>query len=334
VFNLDTCDFVVWGYKNVYHTHTHIHEAFVRTLQLMGKRVRWLDQADKHVGTFSNTLVITNHDCITNSYWPWETPIRSALPRRDDCFYLIHGMNDVASICDEFSKYPSLSWNVFHDFSHTLGMPSGDYPRPPVGVPLTDCVYLDTDVPFYPNQKHMNFRWATDLIPSEIEANKPNMILGRHSRFINWVGTVWWVNEKELSEFRNACEKDGKEFRHLGGGQQGVISVQENIRLVRTSFMAPAISGSHHLTEGYAPCRIFKNISYGQFGITNSKRVNDIFEGKLIFNPDPHDLYFEAKERLATMKVEELHALMDYVAKKHTYINRINAVFQAIRMLT
>jgi hypothetical protein len=78
---------------------------------------------------------------------------------------------------------------------------------------------------------------------------------------------------------------------------------------------------------------MFKNISYGQFGITNNKRVNDIFGNKLIYNPDSYKLYYEAKERLASMQVTELHALMDEVAKKHTYLNRIDAVIKAIREL-
>lgn len=336
MFNINTCRFVVWGYKNTYHTHTHIHEAFYRTLLRMGKQVKWMDSADDiRRDDFSNTLFITNHDCVTNNYWPWDKPCISKLPKFDDCFYVIHGLNDNPEARGMFSNHGNkLSWNVYHDYSSTLGMPVRDYPRPKVGVPLTESILLDTDTPFYIKQKHMDFRWATDLMPDEIEANKPRRMLSLNEKNIYWVGTVWWVNQKELLEFRRACEEDGINFNHLGAGQNGIINIDENIKLVRRSWMAPAISGSHHLTEGYVPCRIFKNISYGQFGITNSKRVNDIFGGKLIFNPDPYKLYYEAKERLQHIDVKELHSLMDEVASKHTYVNRINSVMQAVRLIT
>lgn len=302
----------------------------------MGKNVMWTDGTYPIAFDCDNTLFITNHECITNHYWPWEsTPIISKLPINENSFYMVHGLNDNPTVKDMFKDHKKrLSWNVYHDYSDRLGMPSGDYPRPPVGVPLSEGVWLDTDIPFYPEARHINFRWATDLTPTEIELQKPDCILGQHSNIINWVGTVWRVNEVEIANFKDECEKDHKIFRHIGAGQNGVVSIQDNIDLVRQSFMAPAISGSHHLTEGYAPCRIFKNISYGQYGITNSKRVNDIFNGKLIFHPDVRELYHIAKERLATMDRKELWALMDEVAKKHTYINRLTAVFKAIKELS
>lgn len=326
--NLDTCKFLVWGFKNVYHTHSHIHEGFYRALKLTGKHVDWLDETcDLSNYDLSNTLVITNHDCLyEGDYWPWNKPRISKLPIREDCFYVVHGLNDHKETREIFEgKNISLSWNVYNDYSKKLG----DL----VGVPLTECVFLDDDIPFYPGQKHLEFRWATDLIPEEIEKNKPDQMLSLIDKSIYWVGTIWQVNASEIGDFIRACKEDGTEFIHTGAGQKGVIGIEENISLVRKSYMAPAISGSHHLTEGYAPCRIFKNISYGQFGITNNKRVNDIFGGKLIYNPDSYKLYYEAKERLASMQVTELHSLMDEVAKKHTYLNRIDAVIKAIREL-
>ena len=55
----------------------------------------------------------------------------------------------------------------------------------------------------------------------------------------------------------------------------------------RSEYFAPAISGSHHLTEGYFPCRAAKNVSYGAFLVTNNKRVHQVFGERGIFNPDP-----------------------------------------------
>ena len=332
MIDLTTCRFIIWGYKNVYHTHAHIHEGFYRTLLYMGKDVEWLDQVDDiRNKDFSNTFFITNHDCVPENgdYWPWKVQKKSVLPIRNDCFYAVHGMNDHKDIHNIFkNSKKTLSWDVLTMYAmrKKLGLP--------IGAPPSNQVELEQDSLFDLAKKHLEFRWATDLLPHEIEANKPMELMSLHNKVINWVGTIWWVNEKELSEFKRACQEDGIKFKQFGAGQKGVVSIEENIRLTRSSYMAPTITGSHYLEEGYIPCRIFKNISYGQFGITNSRKVNDLFGGKLIYNPDSYKLYYEAKERLASIHVSELHTLMDEVAQKHTYINRIVVMIKAAKIIT
>lgn len=321
--NLDTCRFVVWGYKDRYHTHSHIHAAFHRALLGMGKDARWLDRSDLAANPdFSETFFISEHDAA-----------KDGMPMRDDCFYVVHGMSDDAELRERMARVPMrLSWNVYHDFSHSHGAGSGGLGPLPRPVDTDGAFALDEDFVFYPRERHMDFRWATDLLPSEIEQNKRGASLLRHdSNVIWWIGTTWFVNEKELSAFARACGDAHVAFRPIGAGQRGVVSIEENIRLVRESHFAPAIVGTHHVTEGYAPCRIFKNISYGRYGVTNSSRVNDIFGGKLVYNPDPYKLFFEARERLASMEMGDLHALMDEVAAKHTYVNRISGIMKAAR---
>jgi hypothetical protein len=342
MINLDTCKIIVYGFKpenGHYHTHSHIHEGFFRAAKFMRPGSKWMDQSDTlTTEDLTNTLFITEHNPAKN------------IPISDECFYVVHGMNDNQRCREYFAGTKKrLSWNVYHDYSHvygTQGNPVNDYK---IGVPLTDCVWIGEEVPLYPNEYHMDFRWATDLLPHEIQALKPDRILGigNHqsdpdtparnradaSKTIWYVGTQWWVNQRELNQFAKACAEDGADFKPTGAGQNGVITVEDNIRLMRESFFAPAISGSHHLTEGYVPCRIFKNISYGMYGVTNNLRAHQVLGNMCIYHPDPYKLYFEARDRLSTMKVETLHALMDMVAEKHTYVNRINSVIKAARML-
>ena len=59
---------------------------------------------------------------------------------------------------------------------------------------------------------------------------------------------------------------------------------------------------------------IFKNISYGQMGVTNSLRVYELFEGKIVYDPDTKELFRKACERLKTFTQEDLYELMDFVA--------------------
>ena len=325
MLNLDNCKYVVWGFKNFYHTHAHIHEGFYRALKLTDKEVQWLDHgSDLSKVDFSDTLFITEHVAAKNG-----------MPVRDDCFYVVHGMSDDAECRSVVNVHNRLSWNVYHDFSHVYGTQGNPAAHgiTTMQIPLTDKIWLAEDTPFYPREKHIDFRWATDLIPSEIEANKPGIIL-TDKRIIHWVGTQWHVNEKELTAFKKACAENGVEFSAIGAGQKGVVSIEDNIRLVRESYFAPAIVGSHHIVEGYAPCRIFKNISYGRMGITNSPRVNSIFGGKLIFNTDPYQLFYDAVDQLKSLDVSRIHELMDEVAKKHTYLNRIDAILKAARVIS
>jgi hypothetical protein len=322
--NLDTCKFVVWGFKNHYTTHTHIHESFFRTLRWMGRDVEWLDDADhRTIFDWSNVFYITNWD------------VSLSIPVRDDCFYLIHGGGDSPEVRARFGHLKNrMSWNVFIDYQYEYTIPCDpENPRRPVVRP-GPVVWVDQEMPFFPEAKHMDFRWATDMTPEEIERNKHGAVRFRPgSKVINYVGTYWHVNEKEIHAFERACGENGVELRHIGGGQVGVVSIDENIRLVRESRFAPAIVGSHHLTEGYAPCRIFKNISYGQFGVTNSAAVQRLFEGRLICDTDPYQLFATAESELASKSVADLHALMDFVSENHTYVNRINGILEAARMV-
>lgn len=332
MFNLDTCKYLVWGYKNVYHTHGHIHDGIYRALKHMGKDVEWLDSADDISNRdFTNVLIITNDDCIDNSYWPWKTPIKSHLPISDSCFYAVHSLKDNPRVADllKGTKY-KMSWSCFSPASSMMELP---YPIESGNYINGNITMFARDTPFFHTNNHLEFRWATDLMPHEIEANKPKELLSLKNKVINFVGTIWWVNEKELGQFIKAANDDGVTFNHFGGGQKGVVSVEENVRLIRESYMAPAISGSHHLTEGYVPCRIFKNISYGQYGISNSARVQKVFDGRLIHHTDPYQLYYEAKRRLSEIKIEELHSLMDFVAQNHTYLNRVDAFFKGIKIV-
>lgn len=342
MINLDNPrQWVVWGFtkEHNYCTHSHVMEGFYRALKLTGKNVLWLDHSSDLTGVdFSDTFFISEHRAAL-----------SGMPIRDDGFYCIHGLNNDPEMFAKISHIKNrLSHNVYHDYSHgnpeqwlRQGCPQiktvVEYEaflanQEPDGARNWERIFLAEDTPYYPREKHMDFRWATDLLPHEIEANKPGIVLA-NNKVIWWIGTQWFVNQKELSEFKQASSDSGIDFRAVGAGQNGVLSMEDNINLVRESYLAPAISGSHHITEGYAPCRIFKNISYGRMGITNSARVNAIFGGKLIYNPNCYDLFYDAQEQLKSLEVSRIHELMDEVAAKHTYLNRIDSILKAAKLV-
>src|SRR4029077_19126558 len=191
---------------------------------------------------------------------------------------------------------------------------------------------------FMPSGRTSRFQilWATNLLPYEIETLKPPRILGRESRVINWVGTACvGHNESAVEPFRAAAAKHGIDFRPSGGYTNGIpVSEEEQIQRIRESRMAPALLGSRAVGRGYVPCRLFKNISFGQAGVTNSQSGNELFGRRLIFSEDAAELFELAEEALAKMPVKELHDQMDFVARHHTYLNRVQDILVFARMFS
>jgi hypothetical protein len=188
---------------------------------------------------------------------------------------------------------------------------------------------VKTDRPSQYAERAINIYWATDLLPYEIRENMAKaQLLNERSRSIHWVGTMARDSVHENASELNAFAMGAK----LGGmnvyvhGADGTVSISENIRLVQESYMAPAIVGPWQRDVGYIPCRIFKNISYGHFGVTNSEAVDWLFQGRLLRVNS--DIMFEyAQARLRKKSLDELHSLMNYVAENHTYLNRIEQLF-------
>jgi hypothetical protein len=222
------------------------------------------------------------------------------IPLRKDAFYLIHNYLD-SPVQGRFDDYNWMHYGVKVDSS-----------GPPV-------------------DRVLDIIWATDLLPHEIEANKDKaQLINESSRVINWVGSVIktgeFSNYDAIQGFVGAARELGVGFsRHSG------VSIEDNVRLIQESYLAPALVGNWQERVGYIPCRIFKNISYGHFGVTNSKRVNELFNNKLIYHGDTRQLFWDARKTFSFesiaegyVKVSELFDLMDYVAANHTYINRID----------
>ena len=59
------------------------------------------------------------------------------------------------------------------------------------------------------------------------------------------------------------------------------MTIEENVKLIQESILAPAIQTDWQVENGYIPCRIFKNISYGKMGVTNNPTVNKLFNDKI-----------------------------------------------------
>jgi hypothetical protein len=174
-------------------------------------------------------------------------------------------------------------------------------------------------------------------LPHEINLDWADL---KRKNIVNYVGSVLdgGYNDvrAELINFSEGCKKDGIEVHAYGGytpntdigflkRHSNFVSDEKHMQLIMESIYAPQLNSVQQIQMGYVPCRIFKNISYGHFGVTNSKSVNRVFNDRLICNGDTYKLYFEAKEKITSKGIKEL---MKIVIEDHTYLNRIKNILE------
>lgn len=289
---------VVWGCGLHQHTNSYVYAAFHKAFRAMGFESYWLDSSHDVSGMdFSNSLFLTEgqHD--------------AGIPLRDDCKYVLHNCSS-----PKYMDLPERNRLVLQVFTNDVLKrdvePMGDgayYYRPRGGC---HCLFQP---------------WATDLLPEEIDPSWTDL---PREKIIHWVGTIGhdqFGNDKQITPFVKEALGAGIEFRHHGPGS---CDFDMNKRLIQQSIVAPAIVGTWQAENGYIPCRIFKNISYGHMGVTNSKATHDLFYGRLVFNEDTAALFHQAmavREDRATAR-----EFQNVVRQKHTYVNRISNILSVI----
>lgn len=290
---------VIWGHKLHTHTHSYIHFGFFRAFSQLGFTVDWLDAADEiDPCDFSETLFITEGQAV------------QGMPRRDDSIYIMHNY-DTELKSDAFELGYRLNIQVYtHDCRKREYMQLDDY------------VFFDQ------SRRTLYMPWATDLLPREIDglhANKALVDTQPQACFVGSISDGVFGNRREMSSFARACGEKGIRFVHHQN-----LGIEDAIKAVRAALLAPALQGHWQVTNGYIPCRIFKNISYGQIGITNSATVRDLFSGSIVYSSDPAELVLRALEYIQQNKTEEMAEIRRWVRDNHTYLNRVETLLQVL----
>lgn len=291
---------IIWGHPLHSHTHSYIHEGFYRAFKHLEYEVYWVSNLDE----------LNNID-IHNALFITEGQVDSDIPKRQDCYYILHNcvIHDYQEL---FNNNRCIILQVYtHDcLTH-------------VTEKINDCIYSNSD------EKIIFMPWATDLLSYEIDDIQEHLVENKKELKVNWIGTIGrgrFGNEIELNAFKKACSENNIIFN-----QRVNVPRMKSIDLIKASYMAPALQGSWQCENGYIPCRIFKNISYGQWGITNNPVVYKLFKGKVIYNADSYQLFYDAQKYIKQASIIELYELMDFVKNNHTYINRIEVLLTFMR---
>jgi hypothetical protein len=326
---------VIWGYPLDTHTHSYIHYAFEKAFKFLGYETLWLNNDSNITGIdFNNSLFFVSGDQDKN------------IPVLSNSYYILHNVdsrkyfnaNCKKIFLQVFNKCTSEMNGIEKVNNHTF------FDR------ISNCLFMP---------------WATDLLPHEIDLNNANN--QTDNKNCVWIGTYGggngiYENESVINPFFEECKKNkikiicitpwaneecrnknNKIFKESKTNIELIkklqtddiktwyypTSFEENRMLINNAYLAPTLQGQWQIDSWYIPCRIFKNISYGHLGITNSKAVSDIFNGELIYDTNSVELFNKSIEKKNNSDcLDWIKYLMNEVKTKHTYINRVEEILK------
>jgi len=320
---------IVWGAKpDTGHTHSFTHGAFVRGATYLQEQVYWLDDRDNvDPSFFDDSLILSEHWIATTH------PMSSRLPLRKTSTYVMHCLSNKKN-----NRTTKLGIEHYRDnvgkiidlrFANNWCDDYWEYKFEPQNlIAINDKIsYLEKGS----EQDNIYTMWATDLMPNEIdfESRNTNWIEPKHAFFS---GTIREDNYDQFEPFIRACKENNMKL-YYNNVWQNVLSIENLKKSTLDAFLALELRPKFHVNNGYISCRIFKIISYGQMGMTNSRSVYDFFDGEIAFHEDPYQLFHVAAEMRKDPKTRDLILnQMKKVKEKHTYASRMKDIITACEM--
>lgn len=297
---------VIWGLLKKYHTHRHIHQSYYKNAKKLGINVLWVEDEKKNQALIQPGDLIITADPVGKMVPEKFTLADYNLPIRKDVFYCLHLVKDVLKEAMTDCTFISLDWH-----KTTTPNISGIEKWGPV-------THYDS------NTKTLYQPWGTNLLAEEFK--KP---VFNQNRFVFWIGSIW--NDKnnhgnltEIYLLKKALIRHGLKFMQLR-----FIPDFLNTFFIRRSRIAPAIGGRFQAEIGYLNCRMFKNISYGQLGVTNVKEFKSILGEDFIGGDSIDELVTNALALPKEAYIQKVLAQQERV-KEYTYKKAFENIVQAI----
>jgi hypothetical protein len=305
---------IIWGYKlDTGHTHSFIHYGYYIGAKALGIETYWLDHRDNFdPALFDDALVITEHYAplrvspgmplsMSSTYFIHYLGNRKDNPENPDGASMYRGR--VGRFLD--FRYNGYGWNdKNYDYviDKTKAKEISQGSRFEVGTDGYDLFYSI---------------FATDILPHEINLEDACTPKQRKSFF---AGTIRNDNAYLFEPFKRALKENNIEFVHNCPWSNPLPP--SAIRKEIASSLLPAdLRGEVWQKGGYVPCRIFKNISYGALGVSNSLAVHEMFGDDVAYHPDTYQMVYEGLKKAEGIKT--IQRAMMYVKEHHTYVNRV-----------
>jgi hypothetical protein len=295
---------VIWGLKNRWHTHRFIFQAYYENLQKCNIPVVWVEDEKKSQSIIEKNDLIFSASGMHGKMVPEKLSLDDYnLPIRDDVYYCLHAENDY--FLEKISLDKSIQLKFYNNEAEK-------YEK------LYEAVHFDRTT------KTLYQPWGTNLLPHEFD--KPIFCM---TRFVFWIGSIWKGkrNEGNVTEIEKLAYI--LKSKKLWLQQIRFVPNFINKFFVRHSRIAPAIGGAIQVETNYLPCRMFKNISYGQLGFSNIKKFDSIFKGCNIYDENTEKMV----DKVLSLKKDEYLALVEKqqeICKQYTIAHHLNNVFKYI----
>ena len=317
---------IIWGYPLHSHTHSYIHAAFYKAFTHLGYETYWFHDANYPDDFDWN-------DCI---FWT-EGFADKNIPLNKTSTYFVHVCPDPAKYINSGVKkfidvrYNHL-WHKDHVYDYTLDKSKVESVGP--------CCYLQSkknrriqvlnDYHKYWIEDYDKFyvTWATNILPEEFNFDDINYPRENKIYFSgNISGHGRCENYSRFKPFIDECAGNDIQFIH-NDPFSNPLSEDEVILRTKKSILGVDIRGPEHIRNGYVPCRVFKSISWGHLGTTNSEEVYKELEGHCIYQPDTAQMFHDAMNR--RLDTEYIKQSMSYIKENHTYVNRIKSIMSIV----
>jgi hypothetical protein len=288
---------VIWGFRTRFHTHRYIHAAFYDNLKKLGASVVWVEDAER------NKTVVSAGDLVIAM-----NMAARHIPYVAGAYYCLHNFDE-----NELTR----QFEAQVDRTHSVRLQVYKNSAEQSDQKWDEVTYFDS------YSRTLYQPWGTNLLAEEF---KPPVV--PRGRLVFWVGSVWnnalnQGNIQEINELKTILA-----FRGLRFVQLRFIGDALNTFFIRRSRLAPAIGGAWQVQQNYLPCRMFKNISYGQLGFSNIKKFDSLFHDAYI---PGHSIAELVDNALALSASEYVRFVVDQqsVVRRHTYLQKCINIFKA-----
>lgn len=311
---------IIWGHPLYSHTHSYVHEAYYRAFKSLGHDVYWF-----HDDEYPEDFDYTNCLFIGEGFSDNKIPINDS-----SCYLIMYCPSPIKY--NEAERYIDVRMSAANFKDHIQEYSLDKTTSTKLGpacyfVPKTsDKVRVKNDYHDYEmgDYDKLYISWATNLLPDEFEVE--DIYLERENA-IYYCGTISnqgvCENYSKWMPFLKACQQNDIKFVH-NDPWANPLSMGDVINRTQSSILGIDIRGPQHLKQGLLTCRIFKNMSYGHLGLTNSPSVYEELDGNCIYNDDTEQLFYEGMSNRKNYNF--IRKGMQYVKENHTYINRVDSI--------
>lgn len=286
--------FILWGLTAGHDSFRHIHRHYAHALMHLDKEVAWLDDAKYSRKKLEAGDLVFAVD-IASHYLGG--PVK-------DVTYILHNFGPAHSIWDGIEHF--LRLQVYTNACERWG------------------VEWEAGRRFHKEGQILFQPWGTDLLADEFQSP----IFNRDSTEIPFVGSIWDGNGqgnihaiKELEKISDAHRLVFRHYEH--------IDDSENVKVVRAGRLAPALTGAWQVEQDYLPCRVFKNVSYGQLALTNVPFFRRIFDGCFTSYGSVSQIITDALA-LGESEYLELVRAQQEVVRRYTYRESLLSIERAL----